>query len=364
MFKMKKVVLIANMEEVIYLFRRQLVSALVAAGYQVTMVAPEGTCGKEMASLGADRIEFPISRHGCNPFSELRLFFRYFFLLRRLKPDMVFTYTVKPNSYAGIACRLLGIPFVPNVTGVGEAFQKKGAVQYLAVRLLRTAFKGAGTVFFQNRANAEQFMAEGIVTDKQVALLPGSGVDLDENCYREYPPEREILRFGMAARFCCSKGVKEYFQAAEYFAVNHPGRAEFVYTGIVDDKELLKKLDKGFVKILPQTPVKEMPYFFAGLDAFVLPSYHEGLSNVLLESLAAGRPVLASDIPGCRECCGNDSGIVFAPGSTDALIKALEQFMALDYTDRAAMGRRGREFVEKSFSRRIVTDRYLQLLKD
>jgi galacturonosyltransferase len=258
---------------------------------------------------------------------------------------------------------MLGIPFLPNVTGVGEAFQKKGAVKFFASRLLQASFAGAATVFFQNRSNMDTFTAAGIVPPEKCLLLPGSGVDLDANKYRAYPPPHEPLRFGMAARFCRSKGVAEYFAAAGMLQKAHPGRVEFHFAGPVDDHKLLKDVDNGSVIIHPAMAAGEMPEYFAGLDVLVHPSYHEGLSNVILEALACGRPVLASDIPGCRECCGNDSGILFPVKSADALCAAAEKFISLSHAERAGMGERGRKFVEKHFSRRKVTAAYLETIK-
>lgn len=359
---MKKVLILANMDEVVYLFRRQLVERLVREGIQTVVAAADGPYFNRFDHLGVKRVLLPVSRHGANPVGDMLFYLKCRRLIRREKPDAVLTFTIKPNCYGGIAARRCGVPFAANVTGIGEAFQRRGPVRMAAEMLTGLSLRGAARVFFQNRANLDAFVSGGLVDPARCVLLPGSGVDLDMFQYREYPEEKP-LRFLMPARLCRSKGVAEYVRAAEIFGRRHPG-CEFHFAGLIDDESLYREIRSDAVIFHHRLDIDAMPDFIAGMHAVVLPSYHEGLSNVLLEAMAVGRPVLASDIPGCRECVLDDCGVLFRPRSTESLVEALERFCAMSSDERAAMGLRGRRAAEANFSRETVVAAYMDFLKN
>ncbi len=359
---MKKVLILANMDEVVYQFRRQLVERLVREGIQTVVAAADGPYFHRFDRLGVKRVLLPVSRHGSNPVGDMIFYRRCLRLIRRENPDAVLTFTIKPNCYGGLAARKCGVPFAANITGIGEAFQRRGPVRMAAKMLTRRSLKGAARVFFQNRVNLETFVSEGLVDPARCVLLPGSGVDLEAFPCREYPEEKP-LRFLLPARFCRSKGVAEYIRAAELFGGRHPG-CEFHFAGLIDDERLYAELRSDAVIFHPRLDIDAMPDFIAGMHAVVLPSYHEGLSNVLLEAMATGRPVLASDIPGCRECVRDDCGLLFRPRSAEALAECLERFAAMSPGEHAAMGLRGRRAAEEHFSRETVVARYMEFLKN
>ena len=181
----------ANNSDGLYGFRRELIARLAARG-EVYASTPDDGCYDELRALGCTVIETPIDRRGINPVTDCKLLLRYVKLLRQVKPDLVITYTIKPNVYGGIACRLVGVPYAANITGLGTAFQKKGALRTLVTVLYKMALKRAKVVFFENAGNRDTLIGEGIVRAAQCRLLMGAGVNLAHYVPAEYPAEEPV----------------------------------------------------------------------------------------------------------------------------------------------------------------------------
>ena len=362
---MKRVLLQGNSEIVIYNFRLELVERLINDGYEVFISFPNisGELGQKkigyLVQLGCKYEPTEINRHGLNPIEEIKLYRHYKELYNRVKPDIIFSYTIKPNIYGAIAAKNNRVPFVANVTGLGISLQNPGMLQKILIQMYKRAFSKVQTVFFQNKSNQQLFIEHNIAVDKH-KLLPGSGVNLDEFQILDYPSEDKV-RFVFISRIMKDKGIEEYLKAAEYIK-NKYSYVEFHICGMLDgdyEDYLQKYIDKNIVTY--HGMISDVKEILKSTHCTVHPSYHEGLSNVLLESAASGRPVLASDIPGCRETFDEGiSGFGFASEDTNSLIEALEKFLRLSHEEKKKMGLNGRNKMESEFDRQIVVEKYLK----
>lgn len=369
-----KILVLTNNDMGLYKFRKELLQELLCPGTFLTdrvaepelvfVSVPVGEFTSELQKIGCRIINTPLDRRSMNLLKDLKLFNYYRKLLMVLKPDVVFTYTIKPNIYGGILCRLLKIPYISNITGLGTAIENQGFISRILLELYKFALNGNPIVFFQNEKDQELFKRKRIVKRK-TQLIPGSGVNLMEHSFEDYPPEQKKTKFLFIGRVMKEKGIEEYLSCAEYIHKKYPD-TEFGIIGAYEDnsyEKLIKKLQmEEIVKYYGQQ--KDVHQYIKGHHATILPSYHEGLSNVLLESAATGRPVLASKIPGCLETFEDGmTGIGFLPRNTQALIDAVEIFLRIPYEKKKEMGKKAREKVEKEFDRKLVVQAYLGAIR-
>lgn len=352
---MKRVLILANFDVGLYKFRKELIGELLARGCEVFLSLPDGEFIQPLVAMGCRFLNTPVDRRGINPGTDLKLFRRYQKLLRQVRPDLVITYTIKPNIYGGIACRLAKVPYAVNITGLGTAFQTEGLFKRLIVRLYKTACKRAKVVFFENEENQRVFVEHRIVPREQTCKLNGAGVNLEEYPLCEYPPEDGELRFLFVGRVMKEKGVDELFEAARRIRREHPSVSFDVVGPFEDDyKEKIDRLvGEGVIRYHGfQSDVRP---FYQRCHCFVLPSYHEGMANTLLEAGATGRPLITSDIPGCREAVVNgESGILVKAGSVDSLTDALRDFIGLPYEQKAYRAARSFQYVRVHFDKNEI----------
>lgn len=351
---MKKILILANDVTTVLQFRSELVQALVAEGHEVIVSVPKSDRIPEIEALGARVVETEVSRHGKNPFKDLKLLKTYKKLLKEIQPDIVLTFTIKPNVYGGMACGKLKIPYIANVTGLGVV-GNGGIMQKLMLWLYKKGLKKAKCVFFQNRAN-EEFFKEKKVVSGNTQLLPGSGVNVEKFAYMEYP-EKITTNLVFVGRIIKDKGVFELAEVAEKLKK----RQDIQFT-IVGDVEYGSK--NPFTNMQNVSCVgfhKDIKPYLKDAHAIVLPSYHEGMANVLLEAAACGRPILTSNIPGCRETLDEGvTGLGFEPKNVESLCKAIEKFVAFPYEQKSEMGKAGRKKMENEFNRQIVINKYVE----
>lgn len=351
---MRKVLILVNDVTTVLQFRCELVRALVADGNEVVVSVPKSERIPEIEALGARVVETAVARHGKNPLQDLKLLGDYKKLLKAEKPDIVLTFTIKPNVYGGMACGDLKIPCVANVTGLGVVGDK-GLLQKLMLWLYQQGLKKAKCVFFQNQANQEFFTEKKIVSG-QTQLLPGSGVNVERFSYMEYPQEEQV-NIVFVGRIIKDKGVFELAQAAKALE----GNANLRFT-VVGDVEY--GAENPFTELKNVECVgfhKDVRPYLREAHAIVLPSYHEGMANVLLEAAASGRVVLASKIPGCQETFDEGvTGFGFEMQDAESLRQAIEKFATLPLAQKSEMGKAGREKMETQFNRQIVVDKYLE----
>ena len=316
-----------------------------------------------MKALGAHFHPITIDRHGMNPVAEATILNEYRRLMKSINPLIVFTYTVKPNIYGGIIARSLHIPFVANVTGLGTTVNGGGIKEQLVLTLYRFGLRGAQRVFFQNEENRD-FMVEHKVISSLCSVLPGSGVNLDRNPLEPYPEEAGGLILTTIGRIMKDKGTDELLEAARIVKSSHPN-VTFRLIGFFDDdyeEKIRAAEEEGTITYIPQQ--RHIHPWMEESHAIIHPSYHEGMSNVLLEAASTGRPVLASDIPGCKETfIEGVSGLGFEPQNTQSLVKTIEAFIVLTHEKKAEMGKVGRKLMEEKFSRDIVVDYYMRELE-
>ena len=351
----KRILVLANNDVGLYRFRKDLLAALLGAGHEVYISLPDGGFVSELVQLGCRFIDTPIERRGMNPIHDSKLFHQYRAILKEVKPDLVLTYTIKPNIYGGLACRMAHIPYAVNITGLGSAIENGGWLKKFVLALYKPALKGARVVFFENAGNRDTLAATGVVPKGRDVVLSGAGVNLEDYPYQPYPQEGPV-RFLFVGRVMHEKGVDELFAAAKRMKQEYGDGVEFHIVGSFEEeyKPLMDKLEQaGVVKYHGYQ--SDMKRFYAMASCVVLPSYHEGMSNVLLEGAATGRALITSDIPGCREAVEDGvSGYLCPTKDADALCDAMRRFAKLPETRQAEMGRRGRTRMEQKFSKTAV----------
>ena len=359
---MKKILFLVNHDVVIYNFRYELVEALRNEGHEVIISSPYGERIGDLKSIGCRYIETNVSRHGTNPIKDFSLFLTYLKILKKEKPDIVFSYTIKPNIYGGMACELMGIPYVANITGLGSAVENGGIMQMFTVFLYKLAFAKVQKVFFQNTENRQFFIDKKIALKKH-GLLPGSGVNLEKFSYMEYH-ESDKTEFAFISRIMKEKGADQYLEAAARIKEKYPNTV-FHVCGFCEEayEERLTQLqEKGIV--VYHGMVRDVRNVIKDMHCIIHPTYYpEGLSNVLLEASACGRPIITTNRSGCREVIDDGiNGFIIEQKNAKDLTEKIERFLALSYEEKKEMGIAGRKKVEKEFDRQIVVDKYMEEL--
>lgn len=352
---MGRVLILSNSSGGLYDFRNEFVEALLAE-HEVFISLPDDVKVKELCSEGAHVIQTSIHRRGMNPLEDIKLYLGYRRLMKDLRPDLVITYTIKPNIYGGFCAARFKIPYIATITGLGNAFDKNGLFVRLIVGMYRMGLKSAECVFFQNKENRNIFKKYKIAGKKD-KLVMGSGVNLGRHSYEPYPKGDET-HFLFAGRVMKAKGILEFIDAARRL---HDDKIFFDILGTCDEdyQEMLDLLEKEGVIHQLGFHTEVHPYL-TDASAIVVASFHEGMSNILLEAAATGRPVIASNISGCMETFEEGkTGFGFTPGRAEELIAAMERFLELPYEKRSEMGREARKKMEREFDRNLVTVSYM-----
>lgn len=363
---MKKVLIAINFDEGLFNFRRELLEALLDGGYEVHVAVPAGEFTGTLKKMGCVFHDTVLRRRGTNPLQELALLRTYERILGRVRPDVVLTYTIKPNVYMGFLCGRRKIPYLTTITGLGTAVEGNGPLQHLTRVLYRAALKHAATVFFQNRTNEKMFRDRGIAPGRH-RMLPGSGVNLERFAYQQFPEGSEV-GFLFISRIRKEKGIEEYLDAAAAIRARHPqtrfrilGFLEEDYTG----RERFARLQAdGVIAFIGS--VEDVRPYIRESQCIIHPSFYpEGMSNVCLESAACGRAVITTDHPGCRETVRDGvSGFLIRRQDSADLIDKIERFLALPREERIRLGRNGRLYMEEQFDRKIVVGHYLDAVRE
>ena len=371
--KKKLVALLTNNDDDIYCFRKELIEALLAHDYEVLISCPYGEKFERMEGIEYLYDNPEIDRRGTNVLADSKLLRHYRRLFKQYQPDVVLTYTAKPNVYGSMAANRLHIPVINNLTGIGSVKNQSKAKKDFILRLFRHAYNKSSCVMFQNETNMRDAIDNGLVKGDYM-LIPGSGVNTERYPLQEYPDgvdgiHGDPIIFNYIGRILKDKGIEDYIAAAKRIQKKYPA-TEFNLLGFIEpdeihyEKDLENLAKRGVVYYLGSQ--KHVVPFITRSHATIHPSiYGEGMSNVLLETASSGRPIITTDNPGCKETVQDEkTGFIYEGGNVDQLCACIERFLAMKNSERKEMGLLGREHVKENFSRDIVIDAYLTKIQE
>jgi len=355
-----KILILTNFDLGLYSFRRELIAELLKNN-EVYISLPNGKFVAPFKQMGCVYVDTPIDRRGTNPVKDMKLYFAYSKMLRKIKPDLVITYTVKPNVYGGLACRLANVPYAANITGLGTAFECRGLLKSIVSLMYKIGLKKAKTVFFENSYNKKLFIESGTVKEEKAVLLNGAGVNLDYYSPVDYPECNSTTKFLFIGRIMREKGVDELLSSVKRLheegydiSLDILGEMEEDYT------DEMKKYDNvDFINY--HGFIEDVRPYIANCHCFVLQSYHEGMSNTNLECASMARPIITSRIPGCMEAViDGESGLLCETKDEESLISAMRKFCNFDSETRIKMGKAGRKLMEGKFDKNKVVNMTLK----
>lgn len=366
-----KILILINSVIGLYKFRKELLYKFIELGYEITILSPNDDSGdfiKELKNSGIKYLEIKIDRRGINLLKDLKLFIDYLKVIKQEKPNYILTYTIKPNIYGSLAAQILKVKYINNVTGLGTGLQTNTLLSKILRKLYKVSFLNSSCVFFQNRANLDFFTENSILNElgSKVILIPGSGVNLNNF----YPMEKSEInkekKFLFIGRIMSEKGIREYLNCAISIK-NVRKDVEFQLLGALEEekyKPIIENLEKkGIIKYLGvsediRKQVKEV-------DCIINPSWHEGMSNVLLESGAMKKFLIASEIPGCREIVLNDkTGLTFEVKNEKALEIQILKYLNLSREKEEELKTNCYRHIKNNFSREVIIKEYIKVIKE
>ncbi|MCC9137173.1 glycosyltransferase family 4 protein [Pontibacter silvestris] len=364
-----RIAIVINTSWNIYNFRMSLIKALLTEGHEVVAVAPHDAYADKLIEAGARFVPVMMEK-GTNPFKDILLTWRLYQAYRQVKPDVVLHYTIKPNIYGSVAAHMAGIPAINNVSGLGTVFITKDYISSIAIKLYRLAFQYPAKVFFQNQDDRRLFLRNNLVRAGITEVLPGSGINLQQ--FQPAGGFRKVkcFTFLMVARVLYDKGVVEFVEASQLVKQKYP-KVKCQLLGAVDElsrsgikrQQLEEWLATGVVEYAGYTD--DVADFIAEADCVVLPSYREGTPRTLLEAAAMAKPLIATNVPGCREVVQHGvNGLLCRARSGADLADKMQQILQLSEEELEKMGNASRKIAVTRFDDRFVIDRYLQAIKE
>jgi len=359
---MKKILFLANHFITLYAFRKELIIRLLGLGHEVYLSLPESNENRFFIDCGCKIVLTDIDRRGISPFKDMRLIKFYKKIIYDINPDIIFSYTIKPNIYGSFVSNK-NFKQVCNITGTGEIFLKKNFISFLCIILYKISIKKCYIVLFQNKGDQNYFINNKMV-NKNYELIPGSGCNLKK--YKLLPMhDDKIIRFVFIGRVMKLKGIEEYLAAAQSIKYKFPN-TEFMVVGWCEEKNYKEKLRKfQELEIINYLGFqKNIVAILEKCHCVVLPSHGgEGVPNVLLEASASGRACIGSKIHGTEDVIVDRvTGYLFNPYDSSDLANKMEQFIGLDKNEKATMGLLGREKIKAEFDREIIIKKYLNLI--
>lgn len=365
----RKIAIVLNNSWSAYNFRLNLARSLTKNSYEVIFIAPYDEKYSELIKKEFNFFDINIDVKGINPICDFKTMVALYKLYKQLNIDMVLNFTIKPNIYSSTVSGILGIKSISNVTGLGTIFIKQSIITKIAKLLYKIALGFNSKVFFQNNDDRSLFIENNLVKDEKTDLLPGSGVDLN----KFIPIEKEddgIFRFLLIARLLKDKGILEFIEGIKIIKSKYKN-VEFQILGAVgvenntaiSNEELQVWIDNGLVHYLGTTD--NVQNIISNCDCIVLPSYREGTPRSLLEACAMEKPIVATNVVGCKEVVDNNiNGYLCEVRNAQDLADKMEMMLNLSYDERNAMGKAGRKKIVKEFDEKIVIDKYLEVIKD
>jgi len=362
-----RIIIVANTSWYVFNFRRNLIRTLQKDGHEVCVIAPCDDYVGKLVQLGVKHHALLLTQRGTNPFREINSFIRLLHLFRVIRPDVVLTFTVKCNLYTGICRRFVKFEQIPNISGLGEAFDKKGIVNYIVSLLYKSALAKSKRVFFQNDEDRQTIINRGLLPEHMCKRIHGSGVDLKTFCPGSFLPQNNSRRFLMFGRLVPKKGYGLFMKVAKEVRLKHKDRAEFWIMGIVDksrkkSKELLEQIlslqKQGIIKYLP--PSDDVVPVLREVDIVVLPSkYNEGIPRCLLEAMACGKPIITTDWKGCKDTVDHGvNGYLINVDDCRALEHYILKLIYAPEEQLKRMGSMSRRKAETEFDENQILDTY------
>ncbi|KAA3439874.1 glycosyltransferase family 4 protein [Rufibacter hautae] len=364
-----RIAIVINKSWNIFNFRLSLVKALLAAGHEVVAIAPEDAYSAKLVAEGCQFVPLPLESKGTNPFKDMLLVRKFLKAYKSVKPDVILQYTIKPNIYGSIAAHLAGIPTINNVSGLGTVFIVQNLVSKIAMALYRFSFQFPAKVFFQNSDDKALFLDRKLVRESITEVIPGSGIDT-----KRYLPAPEFKRqhpfvFLMVSRALYEKGLVEYVEASKILKAKHP-ELRIQLLGAIDEEgnigikrtQVEAWANEGWLEYLGTSD--NVASIVHGADCVVLPSYREGTPRTLLEAAAMAKPIVTTNVPGCKETVidGYNGYLCEVRNGADLAAK-MEQVYLLSNPELQAMGHNSRRLAEEKFDEKFVIDRYFAAIE-
>jgi glycosyltransferase involved in cell wall biosynthesis len=368
------VAIVTNSTWNVYNFRKELVAGLIEEGYRVVLLTPvDSTASLLKKEFSVEIYDLPLDKRGINPLKDLHYLWRLYRIMGKVRPDIVLNFVMKPLIYGSWVAHWLKIPVISTQTGLGTAYLRGGLLAKLSMKLYRSAYKGkVRKVLFHNKDDLEFFVSKGIVDVDQADTIPGSGIDLEKFVPDSFEKkEGQSLRVLFVARLIADKGIREFLDAVEILHKSGTIDIEFQVIGNTsNDTEENRKIksrvekmhEKGMIKFLGYR--KDVPEWMKRADIVVMPSYREGTSRVLLEASALEKPIVTTDVPGCRNVVlDGESGLLAKVADAKDLAEKIDTLLKMDEEQRRTMGRRGREYVSEVFDVHRVVERYTEMIR-
>ncbi len=366
---MKRIVLVANTSWSMIKFRLGVMKSMVDAGYEVIVIAPRDKHSDDFHELGCYYIELTMDNKGSNIFNDFKLIYKLQKVYKKLNPDLIFHYTIKPNIYGTFAAKIAKKNSIAVVTGLGYTFIHDTITAKIAKFLYKSSLKYAQQVWFINVEDKNKFLLSELVSEEKMNFLPSEGINLDTFVPIEKKREDNIFRFVLIARLLWDKGVGEYVKAAKILTKKY-NNVEFQLVGFIDAKnpkaisqeQVDDWVNKGYVNYLG--PTDDVKPFIAAADCVVLPSYREGVSMILMESAAMQKPLIATNVPGCRDLISSGvSGYVCRMKDYTDLASKMDRMLHLSEKERTRMGEEGRKLMMKEYDEKLVIEKYMHTVK-
>lgn len=362
-----KLMFIVNSSWNVVNFRSDLIKKLVSQGYHVQVLSPEDNYSHLIPKLGCEYKKLSINPRGVNILVELKVFFKILYYIIKLRPDVVLSFTIKPNIYSGIISRFYDVPVLCNVTGLGSTFTNHMSLNFFLSFLYKLALKKIKACFFQNYDDMQYFLEKKLIAKSQTFFVPGSGVNTDVFKKRKNTKENKTFVFVFVGRILKEKGVEELVKAGRSLDKNF--NVKIIVAGKFDKTESSQDFCSAFEKAI-QDNIFEYVGFVTDIteilnkaDCLVLPSYREGSSRAILEALSMEVPVITSDVPGCNNLVEDGvTGFLTESMDFNSLEQNMEKMLALSFQERQAMGSKGRRKVVTEFQTRKVVDVYLDTI--
>lgn len=363
-----KIAVVLNTSWNIYNFRKGLINSLIDKGNQVITIAPKDHYTYKLLDMGCRHIPVKMDSRGASPIKDFLLILELYWIYKRIKPDVILHYTIKPNIYGTIAASFLGIPVINNVCGLGTMFLKDNLVSRIAITLYRIAFRFPKKIFFQNEDDKELFIKRNIVSKKVCDLLPGSGINTNDFSPGKFATTNNQFTFLLISRLIYDKGILEYIEAID--ALKKEGiDAKFQILGQIDEKHkrgipaktIQNWIEQNQIEYLGTT--EDVRSFIEKADCVVLPSYREGTPKTLLEAASMAKPIVATDVPGCNNVVKHEkNGYLCNLKDSADLADKMKLMFSQNSKSRTEMGNYSREYVKRKFDEKIVINKYISTI--